>query len=387
MPLHIGKKMKSQYLAYLIFNLVIFFIFNSRALLVASMFTFVLLTPLKFKKYYYFSFALIFLFLVIFYKHDSSLGRLFIYKVSSNLLIKSWPLGVGPGNFKRDYLVEQGKYFSDSNFSKSEFLLADNTVFAFNDWFQSICEHGVLAILIISLFIYVLLKIYSMRHNNFWIKYYLLSILIMAFFTHVFEREYIVNLVLLTFLYLFYEISLSQLYKRLIYNISFIVVIYAMFNQLQLMYQTHYLEKAIKESNIGRLRQSNEIFLSLLERKMCNEYCLFYYSRNCYMLNNYDESIKYLNILLSRNSNSLYYSLLADCLLSENKFSESEKYFIISINMVPNRFEERFKLLNLYLDTNQIEKAKEIANFIIDMPIKVPSNRIIYIKQFCAKII
>ena len=55
--------------------------------------------------------------------------------------------------------------------------------------------------------------------------------------------------------------------------------------------------------------------------------------------------------------------------------------------MVPNRFEERFKLLNLYLDTNQIEKAKEIANFIIDMPIKVPSNRIIYIKQFCAKII
>jgi len=383
----LNMKIKLDHVFFVVINLIIFFVFKSRAFLVASLFTFVLLTPLKFKKYYYFFFIFIFIALVKFYKYDSSLGRILIYKISSKIFVNSWPFGIGEGKFKREYLLEQAQYFSELNYSKSEFLLADNTIFAFNDWFQSICEHGVLAIIIIALFVNILFKLYPKFHNKFWSKYYLLTILIMACFTHVFEREYVNYLVLLIFFYLFYELISNRFCKKFIFISSLFVVILGVISELKLIKQNYFLEKGIKEANTGNLFRSNVTFQYMLEENICNEECLFYYSRNCYLRGDYKESIKHLNILLNHNSNSLYYSLYADCLLAENKFRESEKYFVNSINMVPNRFEERFKLLNLYLVTNQFKKAKEIANFIIDMPIKVSTERVIYIKKFCSEII
>jgi hypothetical protein len=45
-------------------------------------------------------------------------------------------------------------------------------------------------------------------------------------------------------------------------------------------------------------------------------------------------------------------------------------------NVEPYRYEARMDLLNLYIETNQDAKAKEMANEIIKLRVKIPSAKI-----------
>jgi O-antigen ligase len=72
--------------------------------------------------------------ITIFLKSDSSLGRVLIYKISWSMFLDHPITGIGWGNFQRDYGLYQSAYFSAGNYSQKEFLLADNTFYAFNDY-------------------------------------------------------------------------------------------------------------------------------------------------------------------------------------------------------------------------------------------------------------
>lgn len=50
-------------------------------------------------------------------------------------------------------------------------------------------------------------------------------------------------------------------------------------------------------------------------------------------------------------------------------------------NVEPYRFDARIDLFNLYLKTNQNEKAREIATEILYLPLKIPSKKMELLKE------
>lgn len=63
------------------------------------------------------------------------------------------------------------------------------------------------------------------------------------------------------------------------------------------------------------------------------------------------------------------------------KYNKAEQIFIYNKNVEPFRFEARIDLFNLYLRTNQKEKARKTATEILDLPIKIPSKKINFYKE------
>lgn len=66
--------------------------------------------------------------------------------------------------------------------------------------------------------------------------------------------------------------------------------------------------------------------------------------------------------------------MLGDCHVKQGKFNKAEQIYIQAIHMVPNRFYTRYKLMNLYIQTNEFNKARAVAEVINRLPVKVDSE-------------
>lgn len=68
--------------------------------------------------------------------------------------------------------------------------------------------------------------------------------------------------------------------------------------------------------------------------------------------------------------------ILAGVYKKQGRYNEAEKIYKYNINVEPYRFDARMDLFNLYVQTNQKLKAKEAAKEIINLPIKISSEKI-----------
>ena len=364
-------------------------IYGNRSIFVASILSFILIKRSKYKVVWLTLAILCTIGLIIFMKGDSSLGRLLVYKVSFSIFRDNWFFGCGLGEFGRVYLLEQANYFSKANFNQKELLLADNTIFAFNDWFQLICETGIFGVISIFLFCYTLWKLNNFLNEArfFWPKVIFFTILISALFTHVFEKQYIVMfLITVFFCSVFNKIDNEKIMSnlRLIFTM---ILIWGVISEAKFIYQESKLTAGINLSNSGQFYLSNLILGELRDSNDCNTECLFFYSRNCVKLDKIDEALHTMLKVKQQASNSMYYSLLADIYLAKNNFAESERNLIQAIHMVPNRFEERYKLLELYQQKEDPINSSKVASAIVNLEVKVNSDRIHFIKQYCNQIL
>lgn len=86
------------------------------------------------------------IFVTVFIKSDSSLGRIFIWKKCIPLIKNHLFFGVGFGKFAFEYNKYQSLFFSKSSHSNKEAFLADYAESAFNEFFQFTVETGLVGI-------------------------------------------------------------------------------------------------------------------------------------------------------------------------------------------------------------------------------------------------
>lgn len=133
-------------------------------------------------------------FLSFLVKADSSYGRLFIYKICGRIFKNYWVKGVGLDRFKVTYLYYQANYFKAGNYTSKELLLADNTYYAFNDYFQFILETGLIGAVIISLAFFIVIRLLRTAHKRsdstllILASSQLIAMMVAACFTYVFYR-------------------------------------------------------------------------------------------------------------------------------------------------------------------------------------------------------
>jgi len=142
-------------------------------------------------------FCLSLLFILAFYlKHDSSQGRLLVYNIACRIWTEH-PFGIGFGQFKSAYLDYQADCFRKGIYTQKELLLAGNTWYLFNDYFQIIVENGVKGIILIigyMLMIIHFLTAYRKQGKSSLLfglaLTVILTISVAALFNHFYERQW-----------------------------------------------------------------------------------------------------------------------------------------------------------------------------------------------------
>jgi O-antigen ligase len=171
---------------------------------------------------------------IVFFKQNSSLGRILIYKISLNIYKEHWFYGIGFNKFKTTYMYYQANYFKENSFTKQDLLLADNTYYVFNDYFQIIIENGILGLLLLLIILFFLIKLFKIvikkppNSNLVLICCCLIIIIGTGSFFNYFIYRFEIQIILITslsvilFYYLpMYKIFLSCLTALLVILVSF----------------------------------------------------------------------------------------------------------------------------------------------------------------------
>ncbi|MEO7445869.1 MAG: O-antigen ligase family protein [Ferruginibacter sp.] len=334
-------------------------------------------------------------FLLSSYKSDSSGGRILIYKISGEILKENWLWGIGHGQFKVQYNLYQAKYFAFHNIDSKEAMLADNSYYAFNDYFQVFIENGVIGFLILGailFFLYIQFKNTKTNNDN---KHLfiasiasLICIVTGSFFSyplHVFPLmvQAILCVALLNSFPTSYKFQVCLPEKLIIFSKVILVLI----SVLLLIHYSFYVNYKIKSDHafklkrIGYKHKSLKIYQELNKSYIREGNALYLYAQQLYYSNQLLPAKMVLKDAKNIYSSNEVYKLSASIENELYNFEQAEKDYKTAIYMVPNRMAGRNNLLDFYLERKDTTQAIYWANSIVNMPVKIPSQRTKNMKQ------
>lgn len=329
-------------------------------------------------------------------KTGSTYGRLLIYKVSFPMFSEHWRQGVGFGNFKSQYLLYQADYFAGGKYTSEEMMLAGNTYYVFNDYWQFVIEGGVKAIFMLILVICGLSYLYLLNRRKYLMEMpdilklawsLLIALLLAALFTHVWEKTtYQVSVVGLIAIILYFSFIRDKKTKRKPFfagAATAVVLILFFANIDRLVYYKANLkwQEADRYCFAGYMDEGLELFDEIYPQLKNDVIYLAMYAYQCRKNEDYEHAIRlYEEAVKIRPSNELYRQL-GICYDRLGHVEKAEKSLLMAINMVPNRFIPRYELFSFYKNQDFLGKARETGKEIINLPVKVPSPRIDHIKS------
>jgi tetratricopeptide (TPR) repeat protein len=318
---------------------------------------------------------------LFFFKADSSKGRLLIYKVSCNILSNNSLLGIGNGQFKQEYNLYQAEYFSSHDINNKEALLADDSYYAFNDYFQFMIENGLTGFVLMSVSVYLLIreirkKDYPQVHLlSFAAQVSLICMATSALFSYPFQ-----NLPILVHTVLCMAIIHSSLPPGKI-QLSFITArfIIPSFSTLLLaisiciLYSKARVDKGNSLSSEGFHKEAIKYYSSSLIESFDDGSGLYNYARELYYINQPLKARQILDRAMQLYSSSELFLLSGKIDIALNNYPAAEKSYRTAIYMVPAKMRTRYELFRFYLDTGDTSKAAFWKKSILNMPVKVPS--------------
>ena len=324
---------------------------------------------------------------------DSSKGRMLIYKISLSIWRDHFITGIGHNKFEAVYNTYQAEYFRSGINSTKELLLADNTFYAFNDYFQFAIEHGITGIItLIAYFLFISALIQYLIKNNkdelksiIFFTSQLIAISFAALFTHVYDQP-IVQCILISIIIILgliaYNIKIYRRYALLLLFLVNIAVI-SINNREQILNSAALKdwEEANQLSEIGAKTASLDFYRKAYLDLHQNHNFLFSYGNTLLELHQFDSALKIYNKTSYLHISNRLLEKIAFCHQSLGNIKEAESFYLRSIFAVPNRFINRYHLFNFYLSTSQLNKALHCGNSILHLPVKIPSDKIDEIRE------
>lgn len=330
--------------------------------------------------------------LALFVKSGSSEGRMLIYKISWHMFIDHPFKGIGWGNFQRDYGLYQATYFRAGNFTQQEFLLAGNTFYAFNDYWELIVETGVIGLaglgISIGLLVWLVWHSLTTEPENGLLKLVIalgFTIAVAALFTHVFGHKFFKIVLAAVLAYIVVQRKLKFNYRYFSTIAILIVVgifsIYQYYPDIKNRNGHKQWERAKTLTAIGYVLEAQKLYAALYPSLKNDIGFLKDYNDALTGSSNNGRKLFLLKKIMSRYTDNLSYLKLADLYNELNMQKKAEEAYLIATHMVPNRFVQKEALFNFYIGQGQFEKAAYWQNVILEMPIKIPSERINAIRQ------
>lgn len=321
-------------------------------------------------------------FSLLFYKSDSSSGRILIYKVTATVIQKNWLAGVGFGKFKAVYNEYQADYFTKHNIDGKEALLADNTYYAFNDLLQFVAETGIIGLVILGFTVFYLLE-YIIKLRKVKLKPLHISAIaaiVVLVIGSIFSYSFTVLPVLIQLIIcasIITQIGMNDTSKLQSYsfNLAKYVVALCLFSYcFGLISFNNEIEKAKELSRAGFKNKALEKYKALSASLFVDGQLLLSFAKELNYANQINEADSMLSLSKQYLVNNDTYSLSASIKSEQRKHEEAEKDYLRAIYMVPNRMLARYNLMQFYLGSSNKKQAIYWGNSILNMKVKVASD-------------
>lgn len=306
-------------------------------------------------------------------KQNSSQGRFFIWKTTSEIIKDHFPTGIGYNNFPSVYPLYQASMYETGKMTKQEIHLADNTKVAFNEFLQLFTELGIAGLLLFLIIIFTYLY-YAQDSRPIYI-----SILIAMCFSYMLHSPVICYLILLI---------LSLIQDRIKYAtpriISTSLLIFCIFIASYNLYFHLKKQECISTVRVLLKRSPDKLngFYSTHKTFLCDNWGIINaIAEYNFRTNQTTEAISFFNQsdkLIRQNDTEL---LKAKNYVKGKQLKLAEKHFLLSIAICPNRFINRYELFKFYLENSKPDKALTVAKEIDNLDEKIESPHTISIKK------
>jgi tetratricopeptide (TPR) repeat protein len=317
-------------------------------------------------------------------KKDSANGRLFIWKLSAQLVKEKPFFGSGVDSFQRNYMFHQASCFY-SHPEHPAIKLADNVAYVYNEPYKVLIELGIIGLfLIICIGICVLLPFGKTNIRCKIAQKSLLALFIFGLFSYP-------SSILLLRIYMILLISMiayDSLPARTI-NIKH-TMIYCGVLLLGFLLCAPFIMSKIKTYHIALQNwrqgvilyhhkeyfQSSEYFSSAFPTLQNDGIFLIQYGKTLSFTGRDEYAITILNQASQYCNNTVLFTTLGDCYKKTHQYQKAENAYLMAFIMVPNRVYPLYLLAKLYKETGQSAKFRDMADRVLNMQPKVQSKAV-----------
>ena len=307
-------------------------------------------------------------------KENSAFGRMFIYENSMHLVVDNLIDGTGGfGSFSYAYPIIQAKYFAKHMEFDTNYMLADNVMYAYNEYLQVLCEIGFIGVVLLGILLFQIRK--ALKADRVFYSVLFMPLAVSALFLYTFHIAIFCSLLLLCIVYA------ASFQKSKDGGIGVLKLPCLMVCMAIILYNIKHLNEALivrsdlEKSGMDMVCDKINILNFVDNKKLLYMYASLY----SYKGKN-DDFMEKMNVVSSKFLNSDLVCLEACNLIEMKKYDIAKEKLILASNICPNRFRYRYVLFKMLLETGQVEEAKCVAKFINDMPVKIHSPVITAIK-------
>ncbi len=333
-------------------------------------------------------------------KHDSSLGRLHIWRLSLQLwLQQNFFSGLGSNAYNPAYNHLQATYFSSRSLYTKAAMLANDGYFASNEYLQFGIEYGwwytLLLLLIFSVYTAFLFAAWRQKLNVLQLFYTCLQLpmFIASWVAHPWHYYASIACTVLLMLLLLVE----ELSKSVLSNSKTKKWCYAIFTAFTLLYclacfrfektKNTALTKAKNEWQWGNKGEAIILFESICathpDWQPHNETFAYY----LWAMGNTQKAIDKLERHHKHHCNQRLHQMLGDWYLEKKSRYEAMHHYHKSLFITPHLIESRIKLAEAYLAFSNTDSAVYWANQALIFPRKVYSPKIEQLEKKAAQIL
>ncbi len=325
---------------------------------------------------------------LLFYKQNSTNGRVLIYKINFQLLKNHWLTGINvPYNIA--YNHTQAAYFTTHALNGKEALLADNGFFAFNEYLNVFIEWGILGFIGILLAVVVVLKICLQQLSSYPKKKPIIGVVFFLLIISISSYPFHFSLYWCIFLFcIIYILKDSnklfslKLYKKFSAIFCIVICLFVTVKEIRNWKErevTHSITALYKQ---GYFNNALQIAYRQLKPNRNNGELDFLIAKLHAQKSNLDSAIIYTKKAHQNICTDDLHYLLGNFLAEQGKLNEANIHYHLAVNIVPCRFKNRVALIQNYVSQKEYDKAIFYAKNSIELPEKVPSTQsALYKKQ------
>lgn len=329
-------------------------------------------------------------------KQDSADGRILIWKITSRAIIAN-PYGEKHGRtFSAFYGDAQEQYFSTTDYSQSEAIIAGTPDYAFNEYLQIAAEHGVCVALI--LIIVLCLIIYAVRNNDKLIGFggSLISVAVFSCFSYPLHIPAILSICILDIWIIIGHLSL-ELRKLRIGK----CILGVMATSCALFCLNLYNDFTKRYSALSEWMQVRALYYTQAYQATCNAYDMLYdrmswnkefcfeYGRSLYKANRNNDAESILLKGLTISGDPMFLNILGQNAQRRGNYKAAEKYLLRSTRRLPARIYPYVLLVKLYSIPEYYDKHKlyKAAYHVLNDKPKVYSKAVLELRREVIEII
>lgn len=326
--------------------------------------------------------------LLYFQKKTSADGRVFVWKVSTEMIKQKPITGYGYGLFEKEYNLFQAEYFRINPTTALEKTNARYVFMPYNDLMEQWIQGGLLGVLlflsVVGLFIFNAFKL-----KNTQLAAILLSVAAMSFVNFGVQAIPVWMLFLTCGAAISGNNAQNQISKRLpysnlIYLAGLCAVLYLFVNQMDKQNAQKKLPVAKQLLQYHKTQKALKLLSDSPEEAGNSEAYFKMYGKILIRAGKFREAIEMLKRAAQYSSTPSLYIDLANCYAHNAQVKQSKECLLLVTNMVPTNYTSRFMLMKLYEKNNEQNKRLATAQEILSLPEK-PENKEIVMFRTIAK--